>query len=287
MKHSLLLVPALMLLSAAAAAQPYEVSPTPAETVPPELRVGPVVTPDAPVEAPIEELPAPVKMPAVIVISPALPPYKAPAPEAEAAPSDTHSGAWTDLTLHFGGRNITPDLDRVAAVALTDNIGGGFASLQAGRSLSATSPWMPSQLRAGLAVSGLQSSEVSLGSEVTIDTFRISLRHQVLWQLYDALYATLAGELGGTRGAATLTLDDVDLTQSKVWGAHADLLAGLEARWEFESFVGGLWFETGPALETELNFDKLARKDAPAVNLGSFDASGWRSGGGLFVGFSN
>lgn len=286
MKHSLLLVPALMLLSAAAAAQPYEVSPTPADTVPPELRVEPVVTPDAPVEAPIEEPLAPVKMPAVIVISPALPPYKAPAPEFDAASSDAHVGEWTDLTLHFGGRNITPDLDKVAGVAATDSFGGGFASLQAGRALSATSPWMPSQLRAGLAVSGLQSSELSLGSEVTIDTFRISLRHQVLWQLYDALYATLAGELGGTRGAATLTLDDVDLTQSKVWGAHADLLAGLEARWEFESFIGGLWFETGPALESELTFDKLARKDAPPVNLGSFDASGWRSAGGLFVGFS-
>ena len=282
MKHPLLLVPALMLLSAAAAAQPYEVSPTPADTVPPELRVGPVVSP----EGPTEEPQAPVKMPAVIVISPALPPYKAPAPEAEAAPAESALGAWTDLTLHFGGRGITPDLDRVAGVAATDNFGGGFASLQLGRAFAATSPWAPDNIRAGLAISGLQSSELSLGSEVTVDTFRISLRHQVLWQLYDALYATVAGELGGTRGEATLTLDDVDLTQSKVWGAHADLLAGLEARWEFESFVGGLWFETGPALESELTFDKLARKDAPAVNLGSFDASGWRSGGGLFVGFS-
>ena len=286
MKHSLLLVPALMLLSAAASAQPYEVSPTPAETVPPELRVEPVVTPDAPVEAPIEELPAPVKMPAVIVISPALPPYKAPAPEVEVAPAASPLGAWTDLTLHFGGRGITPDLDRVAGVAATDNFGGGFASLQLGRSFAATSPWMPDRIRTGLAVSGVHASEFSLGAEVTVDTFRISLRQQALWQVYDALYATVAGELGGTRGEATLTLDDVDLTQSKVWGAHADLLAGLEARWEFESFVGGLWFETGPALESELTFDKLARKDAPAVNLGSFDASGWRSGGGLFVGFS-
>ena len=283
MKHSLLLVPALMLLSAAASAQPYEVHPTPAETVPPELRVGPVVSP----EGPTEEPQAPVKMPAVILISPALPPYKAPAPEAEAAPSDTHFGAWTDLTLHFGGRNITPDLDKVAGVASTDSFGGGFASLQVGRSFAATSPWMPDRVRTGLAFSGVHASEFSLGSEVTVDTFRISLRHQALWQLYDALYATVAGELGGTRGEATLTLDDVDLTQSKVWGAHADLLAGLEARWEFESFVGGLWFETGPALESELTFDKLARKDAPAVNLGSFDASGWRNGGGLFVGFSN
>ena len=282
MKHSLLLVPALMLLSAAAAAQPYEVSPTPADTVPPELRVGPVVSP----EGPTEEPQAPVKMPAVIVISPALPPYKAPAPETEAAPAESALGAWTDLTLHFGGRGITPDLDRVAGVAATDNFGGGFASLQLGRAFAATSPWAPDNIRAGLAISGLQSSELSLGSEVTVDTFRISLRHQVLWQLYDALYATVAGELGGTRGEATLTLDDVDLTQSKVWGAHADLLAGLEARWEFDSFVGGLWFETGPALESELTFDNLARKDAPAVNLGSFDASGWRSGGGLFVGFS-
>ena len=283
MKHSLLLVPALMLLSAAASAQPYEVHPTPADTVPPELRVGPVVSP----EGPTEEPQAPVKMPAVIVISPALPPYKAPAPEVEVAPAASPLGAWTDLTLHFGGRGITPDLDRVAGVAATDNFGGGFASLQLGRAFAATSPWAPDNIRAGLAISGLQSSELSLGSEVTVDTFRISLRHQVLWQLYDALYATVAGELGGTRGEATLTLDDVDLTQSKVWGAHADLLAGLEARWEFESFVGGLWFETGPALESELTFDKLARKDAPAVNLGSFDASGWRSGGGLFVGFSN
>ena len=283
MKHSLLLVPALMLLSAAASAQPYEVHPTPAETVPPELRVEPVVSPEGPTEEPL----APVKMPAVIVISPALPPYKAPAPEIAAAPSDTHSGAWTDLTLHFGGRGITPDLDRVAGVAATDNFGGGFASLQLGRAFAATSPWAPDRIRTGLAVSGVHASEFSLGSEVTVDTFRISLRHQALWQVYDALYATVAGELGGTRGEATLTLDDVDLTQSKVWGAHADLLAGLEARWEFDSFVGGLWFETGPALESELTFDKLASKDTPSVNLGTFDASGWRSGGGLFVGFSN
>lgn len=287
MKHSLLLVPALMLLSAAASAQPNEVSPTPADTVPPQLRLDPVVTPDAPVEEPVEEPPAPVKMPAVIYISPALPPYKAPAPEAAAAPSDTHLGPWTDLTLHFGGRNITPDLDKVAGVASSDSFGGGFASLQAGRELAATSPWMPAQLRAGLAFSGVHASEFSLGSEATVNTFRISLRHQALWQIYDALYATVAGELGGTRGEATLTLDDVDLTQDKVWGVHADLLAGLEARWEFESFVGGLWFETGPALESELNFDKLASKGAPSVNLGSFDASGWRNGGGLFVGFSN
>jgi len=282
MKHSLLLVPALMLLSATASAQPYEVSPTPAETIPPELRMEPIVSP----EGPTEEPPAPVKMPAVILISPALPPYQAPAPEAEAAPSDTHLGDWTDLTLHFGGRNITPDLDKVAGVASTDSIGGGVASLQVGRAFAATSPWMPDRIRAGLAVSGVHASEFSLGSEVTVDTFRISLRHQALWQVYDALYATVAGELGGTRGDATLNLDGVDLTDGKVWGAHADLLAGLEARWEFESFVGGLWFETGPALETELTFDKLARKGAPSVNLGSFDASGWRNGGGLFVGFS-
>ena len=287
MKHSLLLVPALMLLSAAASAQPYEVSPTPADTVPPQLRLDPVVTPDAPVEEPVEEPLEPVKMPAVILISPALPPYKAPAPEVETAPSDTHSGAWTDLTLHFGGRNITPDLDKVAGVASSDSFGGGFASLQLGRSFEPASPWTPDQLRTGLAFSGVHASEFSLGSEATVNTFRISLRHQALWQIYDALYATVAGELGGTRGEATLTLDDVDLTQSKVWGAHADLLAGLEARWEFESFVGGLWFETGPALESELNFDKLASKGAPSVNLGSFDASGWRNGGGLFVGFSN
>lgn len=286
MKHSLLLVPALMLLSAAAAAQPYEVSPTPADTVPPELRVGPVVTPDAPVEAPIEEPLAPVKMPAVIVISPALPPYKAPAPEAAPAPADSLLGGWTDITLHFGGRNITPDLDRVAGVASTDSFGGGFVSLQLGRSFAATSPWTPDRIRTGLALSGVHASEISLGSKVTIDTFRISLRHQALWQIYDALYATVAGEAGGTHGEATLTLDEVDLTQSKVWGLHADLLAGLEARWAFESFVGGLWFETGPAFETELTFDKLARKEAPSVNLGSFDASGWRNGGGLFVSYS-
>jgi hypothetical protein len=287
MKHSLLLLPALMLLSAAASAQPYEVSPTPAETIPPELRVGPVVTPDAPVEEPVEEPPAPVKMPAVIYISPALPPYKAPAPEAEVAPSASLFGAWTDLTLHFGGRNITPNLDKVAGVASSDSIGGGFASLQLGRSFEPASPWTPDQLRTGLAFSGVHASEFSLGSEATIDTFRVSLRQQALWQVYDALYATVAGELGGTRGDATLNLDGVDLTQDKVWGVHADLLAGLEARWKFESFVGGLWFETGPALETELTFDRLARKGAPSVNLGSFDASGWRNGGGLFVGFSN
>jgi hypothetical protein len=283
MKHSLLLLPALMLLSTTASAQIYEVSPSPAETIPPELRLAPIVSP----EGPTEEPPAPVKMPAVIYISPALPPYKAPAPEAEVAPSASIFGAWTDLTLHFGGRNITPDLDKVAGVASSDSIGGGFASLQLGRSFEPASPWTPDQLRTGLAFSGVHASEFSLGSEVTIDTFRVSLRQQALWQVYDALYATLAGELGGTRGDATLNLDGVDLTQSKVWGAHADLLAGLEARWEFESFVGGLWFETGPALETELTFDRLARKGAPSVNLGSFDASGWRNGGGLFVGFSN
>lgn len=280
MKHSLLLVPALMLLSAAASAQPDEVPPTPAETVPPELRVEPVVSP----EGPTEEPQAPVKMPAVIVISPALPPYQA--PEAEVAPAASPFGAWTDLTLHFGGRNITPDLDRVAGVAATDSFGGGFASLQRGRAFAATSPWMPDRIRTGLAVSGIHANAFSLGSEVTVDTFRISLRHQALWQVYDALYATVAGEVGGTRGEATLTLDNVDLTQSKVWGAHADLLAGLEARWQFESFVGGVWFETGPALESELTFDNLARKGTPSVNLGSFDASGWRNGGGLFVGFS-
>lgn len=282
MKHSLLLVPALMLLSAAAAAQPYEVSPTPADTVPPELRIAPVVSPEGPTEEPLE----PVKMPAVIVISPALPPYKAPAPEVEVAPAASSLGAWTGLTLHFGGRNITPDLDRVAGVAATDSFGGGFASLQVGRSFAATSPWAPDNIRAGLALSGVQSSEVSLGSEVTIDTFRISLRHQALWQLFDALYVSIAGELGGTSGEATLNLDEVELSQGKVWGAHADLLAGLEARWEFDSFVGGVWFETGPALETELTFDKLASKGAPSVNLGSFGASGWRNGGGLFVGYS-
>jgi hypothetical protein len=82
MKHSLLLVPALMLLSATASAQNYEVHPTPAETIPPELRIGPIVSPEGPTEGP----PAPVKMPAVIVISPALPPYQAPAPEAGASP---------------------------------------------------------------------------------------------------------------------------------------------------------------------------------------------------------
>lgn len=272
MKQSLLFLAAGLLLSARASAQPYEVQTTPAETVPPELRVDPALTP---------EEPAPVKMPETIVISPALPPQEAASPVVQpAAPS-----AWPELTFHFGGGSVTPDLDKVAAVTATDNLGGGFASLEAGRPLVASERWMPSQVRAGIALTGLHADEYSLGSEVSVDTMRFSVRSQLLWPLFGPLQGTLAGVLGATRGEAALNVDDSELAQDKVWGAHAELLGGLEAKWAFESFIGGLWWETGPALESDLAFDSLSQKGQPSVNLGSFDASGWRNAGGLFVGF--
>jgi len=280
MKQTLLLLPLPLLLAATASAQPYEVYPKPGDVIPPELRVDPELRP-----APEE--PAPVKMPEVILISPALPPYASTQSGSAAPAEEAPLGPWTNLTLHFGGRAITPDLDKVAGVAASDSLGGGFVTLQAGRTLPTSEAWVPDELRVGVALSGLHANEYSLGSEVTVDTFRASLRSQAVWQVYDALYASVAGEFGGSRGEATLNLDGTNLTQSKVWGGHADLLGGLEARWKFDHFIGGIWFETGPALETTLDFDKLEEKGAPSVNLGAFDASGWRSGGGLFFGLAD
>lgn len=279
MKQTLLLLPLPLLFAATASAQPYEVFPKPGDVIPPELRREQVVEPT------FEQPEPPVTLPQTIVISPALPPYSSTVTPEPDAP--TPFGDWHSLTLHFGGRGITPNLDKVAAVASTDNVGGGFVTLQAGRSLPADASWMPDELRAGVALSGVHATEYALGSEVTVDTFRVSLRSQAVWQLFGALHATLAGELGGSRGEATLNLDGIDLTQDKVWGGHADLLGGLEARWQFEHFVAGLWFETGPAIETTLDFNELEETGAPSVNLGGFDASGWRNGGGLFFGYSD
>lgn len=279
MKQTLLLLPMPLLLAATASAQPYEVYPKPGDVIPPELRREQVVEPT------FEQPEPPVTMPETIIISPALPPYSSTVTPEAAVPSPF--GDWHSLTLHFGGRSVTPDLDKVAAVSATDSFGGGFVTLQAGRSLPAKADWMPDELRAGVALSGVHADVYSLGSEVTVDTFRVSLRSQAVWRIFDALSATLAGEFGGSRGEATLNLDGIDLNQDKVWGAHADLLGGLEARWQFEHFVGGIWFETGPALESTLDFNQLEEKGAPSVNLGGFDASGWRNGGGLFFGFND
>ena len=273
MRPSLLFLVPVMVFAASADAQPYEVHPTPAETVPPELRLEPVVAPAEP---------APVKMPETIVISPALPPYE-PAGVVVPAPA---ARAWPEVTFHFGAGGVTPNLDKVAAVTATDTMSGGFASLEVGRPLASAEQWMPAQVRAGVALTGLHANEYSLGSEVTVDTLRFSVRSQVLWPLAGPLQATLAGVLGASRGEASLNLDGADLTQSKVWGAHAELLGGLEAKWAFESFIGGFWWETGPVLESALDFDALAQKGAPSVDLGAFDASGWRNAGGLFVGFA-